>query len=199
MSHLLELSNKRRSIYNLGNEANHSIEEITEFLGKLALGAPSAFNSQTTRLVVVAGDSHQKVGQVINEAQSAILDESMIEWFNGILGGALNGIGAVLFFEDREAVESMPTGSKERSEFYKEQNSAVAQYSTWLGLTELGYGASLQHFNIGYEQGFDKKIKEALGLPENWELNAQMPFGSIAEPAGEMPKIDLDEQVRLFN
>ena len=48
MSHLLELSNKRRSIYNLGNEANHSLEEITEFLGKLALGAPSAFNSQTT-------------------------------------------------------------------------------------------------------------------------------------------------------
>lgn len=198
MTNFLDLATKRRSIYNLGDKANHSIEEIAEYLGKLALEAPSASNSQTTRLVVVSGEARDKVGEVIEEAQTAILGDQMLEWFKGVHQGALAGVGAVLFFEDRKAVDSMPAGSQERRELYKEQNAAIVQYSTWLGLAELGYGASLQHFNVGYKEGYDKKIKEVLGLPENWELNAQMPFGSIEEPAGDIEKISLDEQVRVI-
>lgn len=58
--------------------------------------------------------------------------------------------------------------------------------------------ASLKHFNVGYEQGFDKATKEMFDLPESYEMLAQMPFGSIEQEAGEKDHIDTDVQVKVF-
>ena len=59
--------------------------------------------------------------------------------------------------------------------------------------------ASLQHFNIGYEQGFDKAIREMFNLPASYELIAQMPFGSVEHPAGEKEHIDPTVQVQVIS
>ena len=69
----------------------------------------------------------------------------------------------------------------------------------WLALAEMDLGASLQHFNVGYEQGFDKGTKEMFNLPESYEMLAQMPFGSVEQEAGEKEHIDADVQVKVFN
>ncbi|HBY89433.1 MAG: hypothetical protein ACTHYF_07220 [Ruoffia tabacinasalis] len=59
------------------------------------------------------------------------------------------------------------------------------QFSMWVTLAELNLGASLQHMNIGFEQGFDKSVKEMFNLAASYELVAQMPFGSIEGTPGE--------------
>ena len=61
MSNFLEIANKRRTQYMIGGEANHSIEKIAAELAKVVTASPSAFNSQSTRLVIVAGSANQKV------------------------------------------------------------------------------------------------------------------------------------------
>ena len=83
-------------------------------------------------------------------------------------------------------------------EAYKQNNNANAQYAVWLALAEMDLGASLQHFNVGYEQGFDKGTREMFNLPESYEMLAQMPFGSVEQETGEKEHIDADVQVKVF-
>ena len=59
MSNFLEIANKRRTQYMIGGEANHSIEEIAAELARVVTASPSAFNSQTTRLVIVSEAENQ--------------------------------------------------------------------------------------------------------------------------------------------
>src|SRR5699024_945588 len=122
----------------------------------------------------------------------------MWDMMSGVMEGAKNGVGTVLFFEDLDAVAKMPAQG-ERAVAYKENNSANNQYAIWLALTELGLGANLQHMNIGHEQGFDKSVIEMLDLPESYEMIAQMPFGSIEGTAGAKEYIEDNVRVQVVS
>jgi len=121
----------------------------------------------------------------------------MWDMMSGVMVGAKDAVGTVLFFEDLNAVEQMPAQGV-RQEAYKQNNNANAQYAVWLALAELDLGGSLQHFNVGYEQGFDKGTKELFDLPDSYEMLAQLPFGSVEQEVGEKEHIDTNEQVKVF-
>lgn len=194
MSQLTELVKDRRTQYAIGNNTELTNEEIAERLTTVVKDVPSAFNSQTTRIAIVFGDQNVALWDHILDVQKDVLQGEMWDMMSGVMEGAKAGVGTVLFFEDLDAVEAMPVNGT-RGEAYKQNNNANAQYATWLALTEMGLGGSLQHFNVGYEQGFDKSIKELLDLPERWELQAQMPFGSIEGETGEKEYIADSERV----
>lgn len=197
MTAFKQVIKNRRSIYALGNNSEYSIEEIVLSIRETQKDVPSAFNSQTTRLVILNGEANTKFWDLILEVQENVLDQATWDFMSPIMHGAKNGIGTVLFFEDRDAVAKMPTVGQ-RTEAYKQNNSANSQYGVWLALAEMNLGGSLQHFNIGYEQGFDKAIREMFNLPDSYELIAQMPFGSIEQAAGDKEYIDSDVQVQLI-
>jgi len=161
---------------------------------KIVREVPSAGNSQTTRVAFVFGDKNVELWDHILDVQKDVLQGDMWERMSGVMEGAKNGVGTIIFFEDLKAVKEMPT-SPSRIEVYKQNNNANVQYATWLALTEMGLGGTLQHMNVGYEQGFDKSVKELLGLPEYWEMQAQMPFGSIEGNPGEKEYIADSERV----
>lgn len=197
MSQLLDLVETRRTQYAIGNNTDLSNEEIAERLTEIVKDVPTAFNSQTSRIAIVFGEDNVKLWDHILDVQKDVLQGEMWDMMSGVMEGAKNGVGTVLFFEDLDAVEQMPVNG-DRGEAYKQNNNANTQYATWLGLTELGLGGSLQHFNVGYEQGFDKSVKELLDLPERWELQAQLPFGSIEGENGEKEYIADNERVRII-
>ncbi|MBG9979976.1 nitroreductase family protein [Facklamia sp. DSM 111018] len=199
MSKFIDLASKRRSHYVVGKNVDYTVEEIADYIGKVALEVPTAFNSQTSRLVIVTGEANAKVWNIIHQTQKEVLPAEMYEYFKGLFEGSENNaFGTILFFEDREAIKANIPTNEERQEIYKEQNAANTQYATWLALTELDLGATLQHFNVGYKQGFDRSLREALNLPESWELNAQMPFGSIEAEANPKDKMPVDEKVLVI-
>lgn len=197
MSNLVDLVEKRRSIYALGSDSEYSQEQIVERIREVVKQAPSAFNSQTTRLVVLFDEANDKFWDHIYDVQKDVLDEETFGMMSGIMTGAKEGIGTILFFEDRDALAEMPAEGV-REEAYKQNNNSNAQYGVWLALAEMDLGASLQHFNIGYEQGFDKATREMFDLPERYEMVAQMPFGSVEQEADEKEHIDTNEQVKVF-
>jgi len=194
MSNLTELVKKRRSQYMIGNDTDLTNEEIVERITEIVRDVPSASNSQTTRVAFVFGDKNVELWDHILDVQKDVLQGDMWEMMSGVMEGAKNAVGTILFFEDLEAVKEMPT-SPSRVEIYKQNNNANVQYAVWLALTEMNLGGSLQHMNVGYEQGFDKSVKELLGLPEHWEMQAQMPFGSIEGENGEKEYIADSERV----
>lgn len=198
MTTFVDLLKKRRSIYALGTNSKHSKKEIENRIREVVKHVPTAFNSQTTRVVVLFDEANNKFWDHIYDVQKGVLEGEMWDMMSGIITGAKNGIGTVLFFEDLDAVKKMPTQGT-RTEAYKQNNNANAEYAVWLALAEMDLGASLQHFNVGYEQGFDKGTKEMFNLPETYEMIAQMPFGSIEQEAGEKDHIDADVQVKVFD
>lgn len=198
MSTLVDLVKKRRSIYTLGKNSQYSQKEIEDRIREVAKHLPSAFNVQSTRVVVLFDEANTKFWDHIYDVQKDVLEGGMKDWMTGVVNGAKSGIGTVLFFEEKDAVKQMPANG-ERQEAYKQNNNAIAQYAIWLALTEMDLGANLQHFNIGYEQGFDKGTRELFNLPDSYEMIAQLPFGSIEQEPGEKERIDTNEQVKVFN
>lgn len=197
MSQFTNLVKQRRTSYALGTNTELSNQEIADRITEIAREIPTASNSQSTRLVVIFGEDNVKFWDHILDVQKDVMPETMWNMMSGVMEGAKGAVGTVLFFEDLDAVEEMPAKGA-RAEAYKQNNNANNQYAIWLSLTELGLGASLQHMNIGFEQGFDKSTKEMFDLPENWEMVAQMPFGSIEAPASEKEYIADDVRVRVI-
>ena len=65
----------------------------------------------------------------------------------------------------------------------------------WAALSEHDIGASLQHYN----PLIDDAVREEYTVSTDWKLVAQMPFGSIAAPAGDKTFQPLDERVKVFD
>ncbi len=189
-----DLIHKRRSVYQIGTNTEHTVESVVEALRDVVGRLPSAGNSQTTRFVVVTGEKNDAVWDILHEDQKVAMGPKMYEIFAPRFDQAKKGLGTILMFESREKVESMGM-SPDRNELYKENNHAIAALGAWLVLTDLGLGASLQHYNVGFKQGYDAKIREYLGLPDDYEMLAQMPFGSIEEPGRTKPTIAPEDLV----
>lgn len=56
-----------------------------------------------------------------------------------------------------------------------------------------GIGASLQHYN----PIIDEEVKRAWGIPQEWSLIAQMPFGEPDEQPGERSFLPFEDVVQI--
>lgn len=191
------LLKQRRSTYMMSANTAVTEEEIIARLRENVSQVPTAYNSQTTRYVVLFGDANRKLWEHIYTVQKDVLDQQLWAQVSQAVASYQAVKGTVLFFEDHDALEKIPAPSASR-ETYKQNNAGNAQLVTWLTLAELGLGATLNHFNIGYEQGFDSKIREFFNLPDTYEMTAQMPFGAIEQPAYPKEFMDSEEQVQVI-
>lgn len=195
MSAFTELVQSRRTRYAIGNNTDVSKETVIARIREVAREIPTALNSQTSRLVLVFGEDNEKLWRYILDVQKDVMPAAMWEKMSGVMEVAKGAFGTVLFFEDLDAVATNMPLQPARAEAYKQNNNANVQFATWLALTELGLGASLQHMNVGHAEGYDKGILEMFNLPANYELIAQMPFGSIEGEAN--PKQYIADDVRV--
>ena len=60
-TNFIDLAKKRRSIYALGRNVKLSTDELTDLIKTNMKQAPTPFNNQTTRAVILFGDSHEKL------------------------------------------------------------------------------------------------------------------------------------------
>lgn len=67
---LINLAQSRRTIYNLGNTlpANTTDQDIESLIHAAILNVPSAFNTQSTRLVLLLHAEHQRLWDVVIRA-----------------------------------------------------------------------------------------------------------------------------------
>lgn len=64
---LLELAKKRRSIYALGRNINQTPDEIADLIKEDIKWAPTPFNNQTTRAVILFGQNHEKLWDIVGK------------------------------------------------------------------------------------------------------------------------------------
>lgn len=195
----IELIKKRRTIYSLGNNLPVSQDRIAALIKEAVKHSPTAFNSQSSRVVVLFGENHKKLWNIVKDTLRAIVPADAFAATEGKIDNAfLSGAGTVLFFEDQSVVK----GLQEQFALYadnfpiwSEQASGIAQFAVWTALSEENIGASLQHYN----PVIDEQVSKAWNIPADWKLRAQLVFGFIEQEAGEKAFMDDESRFRIFN
>lgn len=195
---LQKLAEKRRSIYALSNQLPVSNDKIVKLVEHAILHTPSSFNSQSTRVVVLFGEEHQKLWNITEETLREIVgDEEKFKSTKEKIAGFKAGAGTVMFFEDQSVVKSMQENAPlyaDKFPIWANQTSAMHQYVIWTALASIDVGANLQHYN----PVIDDKIAEAWNIDKDWALNAQMVFGAIEQPAGDKTFKPVEERMKVF-
>ena len=150
MSDLLEILNKRRSIYNLGKNIPVSEDVVVNLIKKAIEIAPTAFNSQSARLVILIKESHLKFWNIVLNTLKKIVPENKFDNTQKRILSFANGYGTILFFEDMNIVHELENKYPEYAKnmpIWAEQSNGMLQYMVWSLLANENIGASLQHYN----------------------------------------------------
>ena len=102
-----EAIKERRSIYAIGKDSPISDERIKEIVEEVVKHVPSAFNSQTTRTVILLGESHDKLWNITMEALRKVVPADNFASTEEKINSFKAGHGTVLFFEDFAIVEGL--------------------------------------------------------------------------------------------
>ena len=195
---LKEALKHRRSYYAIGNQTTLPDDEIEEMLDLAALHTPSAFNSQSTRMVLLLKEHHKRLWEIVLETLKAIVPPAAFATTEAkIKKSFASGYGTILFFEDRSIIEGLEKAFPlyhEKFPQWSQHTSGMHQLAVWTMLEDAGFGASLQHYN----PLIDEKVLAEWKLPETWELIAQIPFGLPLEPPGKKEFKPLCDRVRVF-
>ncbi|RZI49098.1 nitroreductase family protein [Lactococcus kimchii] len=193
----------RRTIYALGKNVADEAKAI-ETIKSAVRQSPSAFNSQTGRVLIVTGAAQEKLWDdiVAPELQATMkaqgVPDSAWEGTRAKLDGFKAAFGTALFFEDQAVVKNLQEQFPlyaDNFPVWSEQGSGIITVNAWTALAEIGLGANLQHYN----PVIDEAVAKTWNLPESWKLRGQLVFGSIEAPAGEKTFLADEERFIVAN
>ena len=182
----------RRTFYGISKEFVVSDERIKEVVEHAVKHTPSAFNSQSARVVLLLEKQHDTLWDITKEALRKVVPDEQFGPTEERINSFRNGYGTVLFFEDQAVIEGLQQKFalyKDNFPIWSQQASGMHQYVIWTSLEIEGFGVSLQHYN----ELIQDQVKKEWGLPDNWKLIAQMPFGKPAAAPGEKEYQPLEE------
>ncbi|NDW12089.1 nitroreductase family protein [Bacteroides sp. 214] len=194
----MEVMRDRRTYYAISNQSPISDNEIENILKSVITYVPSAFNSQSARMVLLLGDNHTKLWNIVKETLRKIVPANNFAATEAKIDNSFAcGYGTVLFFEDMNVVEGLQKSFPSYAETFPGwslQSSGMHQFATWSLLEEAGFGASLQHYN----PLVDEEVCNTWKFPKTWKLISQMPFGIPVAQPGEKEVQDIATRFFVF-
>lgn len=188
---------KRRSYYSIKDESPISDERLKALIEEAVKHTPSAMNSQSTRVVVLTKNQHDKLWDLTKDALRKIVPMEQFQATSDKIDSFKNGYGTVLFYEDMEVITSL----QKQFELYKDnfpvwshQASGISQFIVWNTLETEGFGASLQH----YTELIEEDVKKEWQIPSTWKLIAQMPFGTPTSEPFAKAYLPVEDRVKFF-
>lgn len=200
MSNLQSLQHNaetRRSIYALGKNLPISNEQVVKIVEHALQHTPSAFNSQSTRALVLFGSEHEKLWDLTKEELRKIVPADNFPATEERINGFKAAAGSVLFFEDQEVVKGLQEKFAlyaENFPIWSEQTNAMHQYAIWTALACAEIGANLQHYN----PLIDAQVSQNWDIPSNWKLRAQLVFGNVLAPAGQKDFAPMESRLKVY-
>lgn len=185
----------RRSYYALKNESPITDNEIIDIVHSAVKHVPSAFNSQSTRVVVLLHDKHQRVWEITKDVLREIVSaEAFGNTKNKIDSSFQSGYGTLLFYEDQRPVKALQEQFPRYADnfpIWSQHTNSMHQFAIWTMLEDAGFGVSVQHYN----PLIDELVAKEFNIPAEWTLIAQMPFGAPAGEPGEKDYQPLSDRV----
>ena len=187
----------RRSVYGLSKESVISDKKIQEVIEAAVKHTPSAFNSQSGRVLVLLGGQHDKLWDITKEALRKIVPADAFAPTEEKINSFKSGYGTVLFFEDEAVVKELQNKFalyKDNFPIWSHHSSGMLQFVVWTGLEAEGLGASLQHYGALIED----QVIQQWNVPTTWKLISQMPFGKPTAQPGDKEFKPLEERIKVF-
>ena len=187
----------RRTNYKLDKNIKVLPSEIVAAVERLMKEVPTAFNMQSSRIVVAMGDHHQKIWDITRAELQKIVPADKFSGTDAKLKGFESGFGTILFFDEMKTVEEMQNQFKlyaENFPIWASQANGMIQFAIWTELANLGLGVNLQHYN----PLIDAEIKKYFDVPDSWKLVAQMVFGNPIESPAPIEKLPIEQRVKIF-
>ncbi len=198
MKNFYDAVKERRSIYAISKESPISDEKIQEIIEHAVKYTPSAFNSQSARVVLLLGKEHDKLWDITMDALRKIVPSDQFSQTEDKINSFKGGYGTVLFFEDNSIVEGLQNQFplyKDNFPLWSLHATGMHQFVVWTALSAEGLGASLQH----YTELIEGEVKEAWNLPSHYKLIAQMPFGKPTASPSEKQYNPIEDRVKVFS
>ncbi|MBP5979288.1 MAG: nitroreductase family protein [Halomonas sp.] len=194
----INIYKQRRSQYAIGKDIPISQTVVTALIKEAVKQAPTSFNSQSSRAVILFNEQHDTFWQLVMDTLRKIVPADSFEPTEKKINSFAAGAGTVLFFEDQDVIKGLQDKFPlyaDNFPVWSEHATGIAQFAVWTALSEADVGASLQHYN----PIIDDAVFENWDLPASWKLRAQMPFGSHEAPFGEKTFMNDEERFRVFS
>ncbi|NLK95771.1 MAG: nitroreductase family protein [Clostridiales bacterium] len=193
-----EAMEARRTYYGISNESPIADDNIIEIVKNSVKNVPTAFNSQSTRVVVLFNENHKKLWDITKEVLGALVPKENFKSTEDKINSFRAGHGTILYFDDTRVTN----GLKEQFPLYKDnfdpwadQANGMLQFAIWTQLEAEGLGVNLQHYN----PLIDEKVKVEFNIPKEWRLISEMPFGKIVKDPDEKSFVNINERVKVIN
>ena len=191
---IYEAMEHRRSRYALDANTTVSDERIEEIVGECLVQTPSAFNSQTARVVALFGESHAKLWSIVMETLRARVPADKFADTEAKINGFAAAHATLLFFEETDTVKALQEQFPSYADnfpLWSLQASGMAQVNVWTALGAEGLGVNIQHYN----PIIDDEVARTFDVPASWKLISQMVVGNpVAEP-GPIAKKPVSERL----
>lgn len=187
----------RRSFYAIGKEPVLSNDEIIALVEAAVKEAPSAFNSQGARAVVLLGKEHDRFWNLTTEVLRSVVPAESFAPTAQKMESFRGGYGTILFFEDQSTVQSLQNQFPlygDNFPVWSLESSGMLQFLVWTALETAGFGASLQHYN----PLIDEKVAKAWNVPKTWKLLAEMPFGKPLAKPDDKTFLPVSDRVKVY-
>ena len=174
----IETITKRRSCYHLGKLSAEKQKQIPQILEKCILNAPTAFNCQGARVILLENENHKKLWDIVLEALKERVPAENFKPVQEKIDTFAAASATILFFEDILATENLQNqypAYATNFPTWAQQANGMLQFSVWCALAEQNIGANLQHYN----PIIDGEVHRTFNIPAVWRLVAQMPVGEI--------------------
>lgn len=194
---LQQTAETRRSVYALNKNLPVGKEQVAQIIEHAIKHTPSAFNSQSTRLVVLFGAEHEKLWDIAIAELRKIVPAENFKATEDKLNMFKAAAGSVLFFEDNDVIKGLQeqfASYAANFPIWADHSDAMHQYAVWSTLAAAGVGANLQHYN----PVIDAEVAKTWNIPANWTLRAQLVFGGIDAPAGEKAFSPIEGRLKIY-
>ena len=84
-----------------------TVRHILQSLFKNLLEVVLAYNSQSTRIVVLFGESHQSFWDIVKEIQKRHVPSAIFEGVEIKIDQCADAFGTVLFYEDQNTIQQL--------------------------------------------------------------------------------------------
>lgn len=175
---LFAAAETRLSCYTLSDESTIPDTRIHEIVNAAVKHAPSSFNVQSARAVILVKDDHQALWDLADRAVKSSTEEKNHEFLQKMVSGFRKAYGSVLWFEDKDALDGLAAKNPLFGHLVPEwadSSSGMHQFLVWTALELEGMGCNLQHFNFIPE--FAEEVLKHWNLPKQWIFKSQLVFG----------------------
>ena len=188
---------RRRSCYALNGQSPLNPAQIEHLVCECVKQVPSAFNSQSARVLVLFHEQHHQFWKLTLDVLRDKIPAGKFAPTQEKIASFDAAFGTLLYFEEWKTVEELqakfPT-YKDNFPLWAYQSNGMLEFMIWTALAQSGVGASLQHYNPLIDEG----VQQLFQTPPSWKLIAQMPFGQPYEPPQPKDFLPIDERVRIL-